>query len=111
MTSNQQILEIKERVAKLPNFKSRCFVCQTYIAKRGFTFHHLWYLVNDVVRKDYPDNETGTLQYYEHLEIKIYQNPKRFLYLCNIHHQAITRLLRWKGQNRQRLIQAVRMSP
>lgn len=105
----QQILEIKASLAQIPRFKSRCYVCHTKKSRKGFTFHHLWYVLNDIVRKNYPKNSSGTLQYYIELEPEIRKNPKRFLYVCNPHHQAITRLRMW-GKNLTRLIKAVRMT-
>ncbi len=107
--TQQQILQIKSSLARLPRFKSRCYVCQTKKSKRGFTFHHLWYIINDVVRKNFPKSLAGTLQYYQKLEPLIREEPKRFLYVCNPHHQAITRLKMWK-KNFNRLIRAVRMT-
>jgi len=107
--NHEQILEIKTSLARLPRFKSRCYVCLTKKSKRGFTFHHLWYVLNDIVRKNYSKNLNGTLQYYKDLEPVIRKNPKRFLYVCNTHHQAITRLRMW-GKNLNRLIKAVRMT-
>ena len=107
--TQQQILEIKSSLARLPRFKSRCYVCHTKKSRKGFTFHHLWYVLNDVIRKDFPKSLAGTLQYYQKLEPLIRKDPKRFLYVCNPHHQAITRLRMW-GKNMSRLIKAVRMT-
>ena len=68
MNQRLQTEEIKKRIAKLPRFKSKCYVCGCKISKRGMTFHHLWYVFNDVVYKNYPKNTSGQLQYYKDLE-------------------------------------------
>lgn len=109
-SKKSQITKIKQSLSKLTNFKSRCYVCRVKTSKRGFTFHHKFYIENDIVRKDYQKNEIGTLQYYTDLEPLIRKDPTRFLYLCNPHHQAVTRLARWKGENKKRLLQAVEMT-
>lgn len=110
LTRKGEINKIKQELAKLPQFKSRCYVCLTQASKRGFTFHHKNYVENDVVRSNYPKNEKGTLDYYRALKPLIEKNPTRFLWVCNPHHQSITRLCRFNKENRKRLISAVRMS-
>ena len=87
-------------------FKQGCFVCHASHAKGGMTFHHLYYLKNEKTYSDF----NSPLEYYEYLAPLIRENPKRFLYVCNVHHQAITRLRRWRGANLNRLIKAVRMT-
>ena len=87
-------------------FKQGCFVCHASHAKGGMTFHHLYYLKGE---KNYSDFKTP-LEYYEYLKPLIEHQPERFLYVCNVHHQAITRLRRWRGANLNRLIKAVRMT-
>lgn len=87
-------------------FKKGCFVCGEKNHKRGMTFHHLWYLPGEKIYSDFRGND---LAYYEYLAVQIQANPDRFLYVCNIHHQAIERLARWKV-NRNRLFKAVRMT-
>lgn len=110
LTRKGETNKIKQELAKLTEFKSKCYVCLTKVSKRGFTFHHKSYIKNDIVRKNYPKNEKGTLDYYRDLAPLIKKNPERFLWVCNPHHQSITRLARFNKENRQRLIDAVRMS-
>ena len=98
--------QIKVKIAKLPNFKSRCYVCHTKKTRKGFTFHHKWYIESDKIYKDF-DNP---LQYMMYLEPIIHQEPNRFLYLDNPHHQAVERLKRFSPKNFERLVKAVRMS-
>jgi len=104
------IISIKAELAKLPEFNSICFVCEAKSSKRGMTFHHRYYILNDVIRKNYPKGEKGTLNYYQDLAPLIKLNPTRFLFVCNPHHQSITRLTRFKPENRRRLFLAVEMS-
>lgn len=103
-----KLVGIKTRLANgYRSYKKGCFVCGAKNHRRGMTFHHLWYLPGEKVYSDFRGND---LEYYKYLSGKIKEMPERFLYVCNIHHQAITRLARWKGKNRERLIKAVRMT-
>lgn len=110
MNQRLQTEEIKKRIAKLPRFKSKCYVCGCKISKRGMTFHHLWYIFNDVVYKNYPKNTSGQLQYYKDLEPLIRENPKRFLYVCNTHHQAIERISRYGDDLFKKLLKARKLT-
>lgn len=110
LTRKGEISKIKTELAKLPEFNSECYVCLAKVSKRGFTFHHKSYIKKDVIRKNYPLNEKGTLDYYRDLAPLIRKNPKRFLWVCNPHHQSITRISRFNKDNLNRLIHAVRMS-
>jgi len=87
-------------------FKQGCFVCHASHSKGGMTFHHLYYLKNEKTYSDF----SSPLEYYQYLAPLIKDQPERFLYVCNVHHQAITRLRRWRGANLNRLIKAVRMT-
>ena len=104
--SKQQLLEIKTDLAKLPRFKNKCYVCHTEKSKKGMTFHHLSYEPGELTYSDFHN----PLEYYEYLKYKVRQNPKRFLYVCNTHHQAITRVKRFSPLTRKRLLAAVRMT-
>lgn len=110
LTRKGQINKIKQSLAKLQNFKNRCFVCHAKLHKKGMTFHHKFYVTGDIVRSNYPKNEKGTLDYYTALEQVIRKYPSRFLYVCNPHHQSITRLSRFNSDNMNRLVRAVRMT-
>lgn len=87
-------------------FKQGCFVCGAKHHRQGMTFHHLWYLPGEKVYSDFKN----PLDYYKQLAPLIRKDPQRFLYVCNIHHQAIERLARWKGKNLARLVKAARMT-
>ena len=108
MNSQQKItlVEIKTRLARLPRFKNRCYVCHAQTSKRGMTFHHLSYENGELTYKDFPN----PLEYYQYLSYKIKANPQRFLYVCNPHHQAIERVKRYSLTTRTRLLRAVRLS-
>ena len=102
------LVGIKTRLASgYRQYKKGCYVCHAKSAKGGMTFHHLWYEPNEKV---YSDFRGDNLAYYRYLAVQIKANPERFLYVCNVHHQAITRLRRWRGKNLARLIKAVRMT-
>ena len=100
------LVGIKNDLALATEFKQGCFVCHARASKSGMTFHHLWYLKGEKTYDDF----NSSLEYYQYLAPLIRHNPKRFLYVCNVHHQAITRLRRWRGHNLKRLIKAVRMT-
>ena len=101
------LLKIKEELVLFNiKFKKGCFVCGSKDHKKGMTFHHLWYLPNEKIYSDFKNS----LDYYRYLAPIIQADPKRFLFVCNAHHQAITRLCRWKGVKRKRLIRAVMMT-
>ena len=100
------LVGIKHDLARLPRFKLGCFVCHSKKARGGMTFHHLYYLNGE---KNYSDFKS-TVDYYDYLAPLIRHQPERFLYVCNIHHQAITRLRRWRGANLNRMINAVKMT-
>ena len=108
MNSSQTLIlvGIKSDLARLPRFKNRCYVCHTEKSKRGMTFHHLNYEPGELTYSDFP----SPLDYYEYLKYKVRQNPKRFLYVCNTHHQAITRIHRFSPLTRKRLLKAERMT-
>ena len=98
---------LKNKLVESNKRFKKCYVCHAVSTKGGMTFHHLWYEPDEKVYSDFRGNN---LEYYKYLEIQIKKNPNRFLYVCNVHHQAIERLARWKGKNRERLIKAVRMT-
>jgi hypothetical protein len=110
MNKRLQTEEIKKKIAKLPQFKSKCYVCGCKISKRGMTFHHLWYIFNDVIYKNYPKNSEGQLQYYKELEPLIREMPKRFLYVCNTDHIAIERMNRYGDAKFKRLVKARKLT-
>ena len=93
MNKAQQVKDIKNKLAK--KFGSKCYLCKTAKTKRGFTFHHIWYMQNDVIHSHYPKNTSGTLEYYTDLTPLVKANPKRFRFLCNPCHQSFERLYRF----------------
>lgn len=95
----------KERLHKLKSdiaekyYDSRCYICyagigyqirkngKTYLKgyKKGFTFHHKYYIKNDIHYKDYDNAE----DYNQDLTIEITNQPGRFLLVCRACHRNI----------------------
>lgn len=98
--------KIKLRLGMMLN-NGKCFVCDKSKSRSGFTIHHLEYIFNDVVYKNYTKDTEGQLKYYKDLEPLVLDNPRRFLYLCNIHHQALERLNRFKPETLVMLLKAL----
>lgn len=105
MNQREQVNQIKTDLARHPRFRSKCYVCHTKKSKSGFTFHHIWYIETDKTYSDF----ANTLEYYTYLKPIIQKEPRRFLYLCSDHHQALERMARW-GKNLPRLIRAVKLT-
>jgi len=106
----EQVNEIKQELGKLRQFHNRCYVCHISWHKRGMTFHHIKYYVNEKTHSDFPNGYGGALQYYEYLKPIIKKNPKRFAYLCNPHHQTVTKLLQFNKDKQDRIFKLVRKS-
>lgn len=98
--------EVKQEIGKI--IGNTCFVCGCTKAKGGMTVHHLEYVFNDVVYKNYERNDTGKLKYYTALLEVVKQKPKRFMFLCNKHHQALERLNRYKKETLDGLLRALK---
>jgi hypothetical protein len=99
--------EVKLKCAKIIGYDG-CFVCDCLKSKRGMTVHHLEYIFNDVVYKKYqPPNDSNKLKYYTDLLVEVKTNPKRFMYLCNTHHQSLERLNRFKPSTLVKLLEAL----
>lgn len=105
MNQRERVNQIKTELARHPRFRSQCYICHTKKSKSGFTFHHIAYADWEKTYSDFPN----ALEYYTYLKPIIKNNPKRFLYLCSDHHQALERMARW-GKNLPRLIRAVRLT-
>jgi len=89
LTIKEQLDAQKIKCAKM--LGSKCRICKCIKSKRGMTIHHRFYITNDVTYKNYPQNDSGRLQYYIDLEPMIRANPKRFSYLCNTDHHSLTK--------------------
>lgn len=105
MNQREKTNQIKAELARHPHFRSRCYICHCKKSKSGFTFHHIIYADWEMTYSDFKT----PLEYYTYLKPIIENNPKRFLYLCSDHHQALERMARW-GKNLPRLIRAVRLT-
>jgi len=93
ITLKAELYQLKQDIAK--RYGGVCFFCGARESKKGMTFHHIWYENNDVIHSNYPKNSSGNIQYHKDLLKKIKENPKRFRYLCNNHHQALEKFLRY----------------
>ncbi len=109
MNKRLEAEEIKQKCAKLIGY-NKCYVCGCQKAKGGMTIHHLQYVFDDVVYSKYPRNDTGKLQYYTDLYKAVKLNPKRFMFLCNKHHQAVERLNRYSDAILKKLLKARKLT-
>ena len=95
-------------------FNNRCFVTHNPFKPTGFVLHHLWYINNDVIRKNYPKGESGRTQYLNDLKPLIEQTPFRFILITNGIHTRLDHhkrgLTRLKRENQYRLILALLMT-
>lgn len=111
MTIKDELNLIKLKCGQTALGNGKCWVCGCSVAKRGMTVHHLWYLKNgDVVYNDYPQNDSGRLEYYKSLYPLIKANPKRFMYLCSTCHQALERMCRFGDKKFNKLVIARKMT-
>lgn len=109
MNKRLEIEEVKQECAKLIGYNT-CFVCGCIKSKRGMTVHHLEYIFNDVtykLSKYQPNNDTNKLKYYKDLLVMVKENPSRFMFLCNTHHQALEKLNRFKPETLVKLLEAL----
>lgn len=119
MTIPDEIKAIKLELAER-YYEGVCFVCKkdrgmnrgrkSKVAGGNMTFHHKRYITDDVVHSNYPKNSSGTLQYYRDLAPLVRKNPRRFIYLCSPHHQAVEKLLRYGNTTRKNLLICVKES-
>lgn len=109
MTLQDEVKAIKLELAER-YYDGVCFVCKKAKSKRGFSFHHKHYIADDVIYSNYPKNSSGSLQYHKDLAVLIRKNPRRFIYLCSPHHQAVERLLRYGDTTLKSLLTCVKQS-
>jgi len=111
MTIKKDLGLAKIKCGRIALGQSKCFVCRCMISKRGMTVHHLWYLEKcDVVYKDFPQNDSGRLEYYKALFPLIFANPKRFMYLCNSCHHALSKMCMYGDKKFDKLCLARKMT-
>ncbi len=109
MNKRQKAEEVKQECANLIGYNT-CFVCGCKKSKKGMTVHHLEYVFDDVTYSKYPRNDSGKLEYYTALLEMVKDNPKRFMFLCNTHHQALERLNRYSSKILKKLLQALKLT-
>ena len=119
----------KNRVEKRPNLKTsteimrylamryfdnRCFCTHEGFKDTGFVIHHIWYIENDVERRNYPKGENGRYQYLKDLLPLVEKEPERFALIKNGIHTRLDHvrrgLTRMKRDNFIRLAILVLMS-
>ena len=62
MTIKEEINNIKQECCNISLGNGHCWICNCKSAKRGMMIHHLWYLKNDIIYKNYPQKDSGSLQ-------------------------------------------------
>lgn len=97
--------EYKQNIGKI--IGNTCFVCGCKKAKKGMTVHHLEYIFDDVKYNNYPRTADGHLKYYKALLVAVEDTPERFMFLCNVHHQALERLNRYRETTLDKLLEAL----
>lgn len=95
VTLKEEVEKQLEICGKIAQGHGKCKLCGCKKAKRGMVIHHRWYITNDVVYKNYPQNDSGRLQYYKDLEPLIRANPMRFSYQCNADHHSLSLFIRY----------------
>ena len=95
-------------------YENRCYVTHRKFKDRGFVLHHLWYIQNDVERKNYPKGEKGRLEYLMALLPLVERDPERFVLITNGIHTRLDHvrrgLTRMKRDNFIRLVNLVFMT-
>jgi len=108
LNKKDKVNEIKKRVGE--RFNGRCEICHIEWSPRGMTFHHISYKDTDKKHSDFGKGYDGMLDYYVYLEPLILAEPERFAYLCNTHHQVITRFLRFSVDKQDRIFDLIKRS-
>ena len=102
--------EIKRNLISSSPFRRGCYICSNTWHKSGMTFHHVIYKNDEKTRKDFADGYAGMLHYYSYVTPIIKKFPKRFACLYNVHHQTVTKLLRFSEEKQDRLFRLVKKS-
>ena len=110
MNKRLEAEKVKKRIAGRFLHKYKCSVPNCSNKRGGMTIHHRWYLFNDVIYSSYPKTSEGMLRYYTDLVPVVKAMPKRFRYLCNKHHQALERLIRYNDLTLNYLLKERRAS-
>ena len=92
------------------NYHSKCYICNSpdshWKKRRGFTFHHLQYDRSEKTHSSFPKTSEGKLDYMIYLAPIILKFEKRFMYLCNKCHYALTSLIKYSESVYKRLLRA-----
>ena len=116
ITKIEKLHKLKCQIAA-KHYNSQCAVCLYKIDfrikkngdvrligyRKGFTFHHVFYVKDDIRHNDYNDQ----LAYNQDLAAEIEKNPDRFIFLCSKDHYIVTRLISMNNDRRDRLLQVV----
>ena len=106
MNKKIEVSKIKTRLGEALG-KGKCFICEKAKSRSGFTIHHLIYLFQDIIYKNYPKNTDGQYRYYKDLEPVVLAELERFMFLCNTDHVALERANRYIPEKFVRLIEAL----
>ena len=106
MNKKIEVGKIKAKLGEVLG-KGKCFVCEKAKSRSGFTIHHLKYLFQDIIYKNYPHNTDGQYRYYKDLEPVVLAELERFMYLCNTDHVALERMNRYRPEKLVNLIHAL----
>ncbi len=109
MNKKIEVSNIKQKLGEALG-KGKCFICEKSKSRKGFTIHHLKYIFNDIIYKNYPHDTDGQYRYYKDLEPVVLNDLERFMYLCNVDHVALERLNRYGAEKVVRLIKALIMT-
>jgi len=96
MTTRDIIRGIKQNLADV-FFSGKCQVTGVIKHKMGMVFHHINYKDEQDRRRFYPKGSKGDLAYFEHLEIRVANNPEDFAYVTSPIHQLITKIEAYKN--------------
>ena len=92
----------KKKLVADKYFEGICFICRKKYG-RGFTFHHLTYVLGERIYRDFPD----TIKYNLYILPIVSKNPERFMLLCKKHHTSVTRLKQYSKSTLIRLLIAI----
>lgn len=106
MNKKVEVSKIKTKLGEALG-RGKCFICEKSKSRRGFTIHHLRYVFNDIIYKNYPHDTDGQYRYYKDLEPVVLEDLERFMYLCNTDHVALERANRYIPEKFVRLIEAL----
>ena len=102
MNKADELKQIQSKIYRLLGGKCKVTGCDR---KKGLTAHHMKYITNDVIYKNYkPYNTTNKVRYLTDLYPLVKNNKSRFKLLCSSHHQALEKLNRYSDRTLNSLL-------